>query len=198
MNEFLPGRPERRRYFRVEDEIILTYRPIPPEEVPDPEQFQSQCVDHFSLTSTLECLSRESLLQFRLIQRDHPEVAKYLEVLERKIQVLAQAFLLSANPLSDQPTRKVSLSASGLAFEAEQSLAEGQILELKLVVPPALVGILTFGKVVYCRLKEDSRYRIGVDFLALRDQDREFLIRHVVKRQLVQLRERKGTVSELN
>ncbi|GAB6067109.1 hypothetical protein JCM13664_04270 [Methylothermus subterraneus] len=196
MNEALPTSPERRRYFRIEDEIVLVYRTIPPEEVPDPERFPSQFVDRFALTSTLEYLSRESQVPLRLIQRDYPEVAKYLEVLERKLNVLAQALMISTNPLTDQPTHKVNLSASGIAFDAEQFLAAGQVLELKMIVPPALVGILTFGRVVYCCEQESGRYRIGVDFLALRDQDREFLIRHVVKRQLARLREQRQAPSD--
>jgi hypothetical protein len=196
MNEVLSNQSERRRYFRIDDEIMLVYRTISQEEVPGPEYFQSQFIDHFSLTSTLEYLTRESQVQLRLIQRDYPEVSKYLETLERKIQVLAQAFMVSNNHLAEQPTHKVNLSASGIAFDAEQPLAEGQILELKMVVPPVLVGILTFGKVIYCREQPDGLYRTGVDFLALRDQDREFLIRHVVKRQLSLLREQKRSLPD--
>lgn len=190
MNEIQSNFLERRRYFRIEDEIILVYRPVPLEEVPEPEQFQSRFGDHLSLPSTLEYLSRESQVPLRLIQRDYPEVAKYLEILERKIQLLAQAFMISHHHLIDQPTCKVNLSASGIAFDAEQAIAQGQVLELKLVIPPALVGILTFGKVIYCQ-PGDGRYRVGVDFLALRDQDREFLIRHIIKRQLSLLREQR-------
>lgn len=196
MNEILSNQSDRRRYFRIDDEIILVYRSISQEEVPGPEYFQSQFTDRFSLTSTLEYLTCESQAQLRLIQRDYPEVSKYLETLERKINVLAQAFMVSNNHLAEQPTHKVNLSACGIAFDAEQRLAEGQILELKMVVPPALVGILTFGKVIYCREQQHGRYRVGVDFLALRDQDREFLIRHVVKRQLILLREQKRSPSD--
>ncbi len=184
--------PERRRFFRIEDEIVLVYRPVAPEDVPDSAAFPEQMADHFSITSTLEFLTQESQAQLRRIQRDHPDVADFLQTLERKIDVLAQALIISNNQLVDQPTRKVNLSAAGIAFDTEQALDEGCMLELKMVVPPALVGILTFGKVVYCRENEGSHdYRVGVDFLSMREQDREFLIRHVVKRQLTQLREQK-------
>lgn len=197
MNEIPPiNQAERRRYFRIDDEIILVYRSISPQDMPDPEQFQSRFVDCFSLTSTLEYLTQESQAQLRLIQRDYPDVAKYFEALERKINVLAQAFMVSHNSLTDQPTHKVNLSASGIAFDTAQFLAEGQILELKMVVPPGLVGIVTFGKVIYCRKQEDGLYRTGVDFFSLRDQDREFLIRHVIKRQLTQLRAQRRSPSD--
>ncbi|MCX8050166.1 MAG: PilZ domain-containing protein [Methylohalobius sp.] len=186
-----PAHLERRRYFRIEDEIVLTYRPIAAEDMPASEQLTSRLVDQFSVTAALEYLGQESQVQLRRIQRDSPEVAKYLELLERKIELLAQAFMIHHNRLLHQPTCQVNLSASGIAFNTEQALTEGQILELKMVIPPALVGILTFGKVIYCRPQGESDYRAGVDFLDLRAQDREFLIRHVVKRQLSLLREQK-------
>ncbi|WP_022949602.1 PilZ domain-containing protein [Methylohalobius crimeensis] len=182
--------PDRRRYFRIDDEIVLVYRPVPSHEVPEPEQLSERFSEPFSLTSTLACLTHESRSQLRRIQRDSPQVAEYLEVLERKIDVLAQAVMMAENPLVEQPTRQVNLSASGIAFDIERGLSEGEVLELKMVVPPALVGILTFGKVVYCRQRKNGDYRVGVDFLSIRDQDREFLVRHVVKRQLVRLREK--------
>ncbi len=197
MNEILPNnQPERRRYFRIDDEIVLVYRSISRKDIPDPEQFQSRFVDCFSLTSTLAYLTQESQAQLRLIQRDYPDVAKYFEALERKIEVLAQAFMISNTNLTDQPTCKVNLSASGIAFDTEQLLVEGQILELKMVVLPGLVGIMTFGQVIYCREQGDGLYRAGVEFFSLRDQVREFLIRHVVKRQLNLLREQRRSPSD--
>lgn len=182
--------PERRRFFRVEDEIVLVYRPIAPEDMPPAEAFQNQLVDHFSLTSTLAYLTQESQAQLRRIERENPAVAEYLKTLERKIEALAQAVLISNNHLADQPTRKVNLSAAGIAFTADQPLAEGDLLELKMVLPPSLVGIVTFGKVVYCT-RQPEGWRVGVDFLSMREQDREVLIRHVVKRQLTLIRTQK-------
>ncbi len=182
--------PERRRFFRVEDEIVLVYRPIAPEDMPSLEAFQNQLIDHFSLTSTLEYLTQESQAQLRRIERESPAVAEYLKTLERKIEVLAQALMVSNNRLADQPTRKVNLSAAGIAFTADQPLEEGGTLELKMVLPPALVGIVTFGRVVYCT-RQPEGWRVGVDFLSMREQDREVLIRHVVKRQLTLIRAQK-------
>jgi c-di-GMP-binding flagellar brake protein YcgR len=87
------------------------------------------------------------------------------------------------------------LSASGLAFTSEKAIKPESILELKMILPPSLVAIITYGKVVHCRHHSESEndqfpYNIGVDFLSLDEHDRELLIRHIVKRQMVQLRNR--------
>jgi c-di-GMP-binding flagellar brake protein YcgR len=120
-------------------------------------------------------------------------VSSLLRILEQKIDLIGHAVLAKETDLAEQPTRKVSLSASGLAFLSERGFNLGSTLELKMVLPPALVGIVAHGRVVQCRPagSSDQGYHVAVDFVGLRETDRELLIRHIVKRQTQQLRERK-------
>lgn len=179
---------ERRRFFRIDDEIVLFYRSVDGSETPDLEEIKRQMADPFSLGASLELLSQDAQSLLHRIHREQPDVADFLQILEKKIDIIAQAVMRTHSDLADQPTHKVSLSASGIAFDAEENLANGQALELKLVIPPSLVGIVTYGRVVYSQKNADQGYRIGVDFLTMQEQDREYLIRHVVKRQLAELR----------
>jgi len=82
-----------------------------------------------------------------------------------------------------------------LAFESEEALAVGDYLEIKMLLVSCMAVIVTYGKVIYCKTQNnpDSRFShvIGVDYVNMKEQDRELLIRHVVKRQLQQLRENK-------
>jgi len=194
MTESAQQTNERRRYFRIEDEIILFFSEIAPEEIPDGETYQESPLDTFALSARLDLLTVESRSQLRKIEREYPPVADFLRSLEQKIDLIAQAVLSADEQVQGQPTRRVSLSASGLAFEAERGFDLGSMLELKMVLPPSLVGIVTYGRVVYSRYQPngDSRgYQVAVDFAGLRERDRELLIRHVVKRQLQQLRDQR-------
>jgi len=185
---------ERRRYFRIQDEIILFFREIAADQVPDGETFQEYALDSFSLSSRLDLLTLESRSQMRKIERDYPEVADFLKTLEQKIELIARALLSSETNLASQPTSHVSLSASGLAFDADAGFKLGGVLELKMILPPALVGIIAYGRVVYCKQNMNENlppFHIAVDFIGLRERDRELLIRHVVKKQLQQLRDKK-------
>ena len=185
---------ERRRYFRIKDDIILFHKEVSPEDVPELEAYQEHTVDSFSLSSRLDLLTVESRSLLRKVEREHPETADFLKVMEQKIDLLARALLAKDTEWVDQPTRCVSLSASGLAFEADVGFPLGSVLELKMILPPALIGILSYGRVVYCnynRNTDSPGFNIAVDFVGLRERDRDLLIRHVVKRQLQQLREQK-------
>ncbi len=192
MTEISPNSAnERRRYFRVEDEIVLAYRPMASDELQESEDARRRLADTFSLTANLDYLSQQSKTQLHRIQRSNPDVADYLETLEKKIDLVARALVMSHSEFVDQPTCHVNLSATGIAFDAREALKEGETLELKLVVPPSLAGIVVYGKVVYCQEKGGGGFRVGVDFTGIQESDQEFLIRHVVKRQMAELREQK-------
>ncbi|QSA97459.1 PilZ domain-containing protein [Methylococcus sp. EFPC2] len=183
---------ERRRYFRIEDNIILFFREIDPRELNLPLDNAEPSLDTFSLTAELDLLTLESRSQMRRIERDYPPVAEFLQVLEQKIDLVARAILATDPELSRQPTRRVSLSASGLAFESEENYALGSLLELKMVLPPEMVGVQARGRVVYSQQTrgELPAYQVAVDFVELVDKDRDLLIRHVVRKQMRHLRGR--------
>ena len=59
--------------------------------------------------------------------------------------------------------------------------------------------IVTYGKVIYCKEKQppDNKFThvVGVNYINMKEQDRELLIKHVVKRQMQQIRENKENLS---
>lgn len=182
---------ERRRYFRIEDQITLFYRQMEEGSLPDSETFQGEVMDGFSLTATLEYLDQESGFLLRSLEKKHPDLISYLDVLNKKINMIAKAFLMKEEGVSELPASKVNLSASGISFFASQGFQKGALLELKMILPPALTGLVTYGEVVYCEEieGESQPYRLAVDFLNIREQDRDVLIRHIVKRQMEQIRQ---------
>ena len=186
---------ERRRYFRVKDEIVLFYKELDTQDVPEPGEFKETVADSFSLTAALSHLTEDTRSQFKIVEKNHPDIAAYLKVLESKINLIAQAVLMNDTSFSNQPTREVDLSASGLAFDSENRIELGTVLEIKMILPPSLIAVITYGKVVHCKEYDDKGdtefcFHVGVDFLHLQDQDREILIRHIVRKQMVQLRNR--------
>lgn len=181
---------ERRRYFRIEEHVILVFREVEAKAVPADASFREVALDPFALGSQLELLSLESRALMRRIERDEPDIAEYLKLLERKIELIARSVVSAETDLADHSPREVNLSASGMAFLSENAYTPGQVLELKLALLPNLLGVAAYGRVIYCR-KQVLGYRIGVDFIGLSERDRELLIRHITKRQSRQLRDKK-------
>ncbi|MDT8426942.1 MAG: PilZ domain-containing protein [Methyloprofundus sp.] len=186
---------ERRRFFRIDDEINLFYKKVEPASIKKYSEASSELLNNCLLAAALDILNQESQIIFNRIERSNPDVADYLKVMDNKINLVARAALMDGTDLIDEQSRNVSLSASGVAFECEELIAEGEFLEIRLLLTSSMAVIVSYGDVVYSHknpeIKSDFPYVVGVAFSEMKEQDRELLIKHVVKRQMQQIREHK-------
>lgn len=188
---------ERRRYFRVDDRAILKYRGLSPGEREALVARLSRApATRQALANNFANISQQMQRLLRKVEQTEPEIALCLETLNEKLDTLARQLSLEASEMADEPVRAVNLSAAGIRFEAKDGLDPGRVLELRLLLLPSCVGVSAVGTVVRCddAAPGGSRlpYRIAVDFDYLRDDDRELLVQHVVRRQTEQLRKSRG------
>jgi hypothetical protein len=184
---------ERREYFRIADEIALDYRLIKEQEVDQlMERMQSRLVDRFTAASSFAATSRQMAHVIHKVQTDTPELARCLQALDQKLNMIAQLFVSEEMGLEEQPTRQVNLSAGGVAFSAQHEIPIDSLLELRMVLFPSMVGILTISRVVQCvRCNDDNKqfpWQIAVEYEHLRETDRELLVRHIMSKETEQLR----------
>lgn len=185
---------ERRRAFRVDDDVHLEFRVISDQDAhrTSPDQAMHTCRALMQLRE----LSTQSSHILSSIRKQHAEIAQYLSLLDRKIEAVAQ--LAGAISLGSeiQPNTRVNLSASGLAFSHHSPIAVGSQLHTRLILFPSLLCIQPMGKVVYCRENTPAdtgqHYRIGVEFDELPEQQQDMLIRHLLERQSAQRRRERG------
>ncbi|MEQ1529764.1 MAG: PilZ domain-containing protein [Methylococcales bacterium] len=187
---------ERRRYFRIHDEVNLFYKKVDADALSDETSYSTESIlNSCSLTSALQMASQESALLMYRLEKNYPDIADYLKILETKIDLISQAITLQAGDFKENNTRNASISATGIAFDSEDKLQEGDFLEIKMLLVNCMAVIVAYGTVVYCKANQNSDshypYLIGVDYVNMKDQDRELLIKHVVKRQLQQIRGQK-------
>lgn len=184
---------ERRRFFRIDDDINLYYKVIDANAVQDASQISTDLLGNCSLSSALDMLTQEAKVIMRRIETRDPEVADYFKVLNNKIDLIAQALMLQGMDFGEQQTRNVNISASGLAFDNEEALKLDDFLEVKMVLSSLAAVIMVHAKVVYCRQNPENQvnklpYLIGLDYVNIQEQDRKLLIKHIVRRQMQQIR----------
>lgn len=186
---------DRRDFFRIDDEVNLFYKKIEEKLVTEPHHVSDNILNSCSLSTALEMASQESAMLLHRIERNLPDVADYLRIIDSKVDLLAQAVMMQGFQFKENDTRNVNISATGIAFNCEETLKEGDYLEIKMLLVSSMAVIVTYGKVVYCRHNQsnDSKYPhfVGVDFINMKDDDREMLIKYVVKKQLQQIRDKK-------
>jgi hypothetical protein len=189
---------DRRGFFRIDDEVSLFYKKIDEKQVVEPHHVSENILTSCSLSTALEMVSQDSALLLHRLEKNQPEVADYLRLLDTKIDLIAQAVMMQGFQVKENDTRNVNVSATGIAFNCEEALKTGDYLEIKMMLISSMAVIVTYGKVVYCKngQSNDSQYPyfVGVDFLNMKDEDREMLIKYVVKKQLQQIRDRKQVV----
>lgn len=187
---------DRRGFFRIDDEVSLFYKKIDESLVTEPHHISDNILNNCSLSTALETLSQESTLLLHRLEKTLPDdMADYLRLIDTKIDLLAQAIIMQGAQVKESETRNVNISATGMAFNCEEQLKAGDYLEIKMLLISSMAVIVTYGRVVYCKNKvsNDSQYPypVGVDFINMKDEDRELLIKYVVKKQLQQIRDKK-------
>lgn len=183
---------ERRQFFRIEDHICLEVDKVSADEFNDAEQeLNGRSNEAFSVSADFVTLNNEFNHLLNKIKTSSPELSQYLELLNQKIDLLGHHLLDSELPCSEEDMIPVNLSASGIAFNHEQTFEPGQHLRLRMVLFPEKIGILAFGTVMDCRDKEKNAagYQVCVEINHIREQDQELMIKHNLNRQMEELRE---------
>lgn len=176
---------ERRKYYRINDVVLLRYEVIP--KSPDGEHFAEETGGlEISTGSLLAELDRELNKSINAVWRENPMVAQTLGLLNRKISVIAaQALEYEEAGVHSYDSSMVNLSGCGIAFEGRHALEPGTRLQLSIILKPSQVTLSIAGTVVSSedRLSSASMpFWIRVDF----DDDlqaQEQLIQHVVQKQ---------------
>jgi hypothetical protein len=190
---------ERRRFFRIEDSVHMSLRAVRREELDQSLQGLEGggASGSFSLMTRLNMVNQQVSASLRRIESRDPDVADYLKALDRKLDILAKAFLAEEVDITDKPARAVNLSAGGMAVHSRDSFEADTVVEIKMLLLPSYSGVLTYGTVVDCRPLQgddydaDYPYLLRIDFSFMRDADRDALIRHVLLKQAEWLRRRR-------
>jgi len=171
---------ERRRYFRLDDEVILDFEPISSEEV---QQWKARKADQ---KQELAELDRDISALLHRLQAQEPAVAGICDLLNRKLNLLHSHTPDQDRDLTRAEARtRVNLSACGMSFQTAEPLAAHDNLKLQMQLKPSNVPVTLMGKIVAVENSGDEKasYLVRVDFSGLREAEQEILIHHLFQLQ---------------
>ncbi len=181
---------ERRRYYRIEDEVSLALQPIDKTELDERlEDFWSN--QHaFSIRNNFNFQIEQHIADRHNIETRMPELARYLAVLENQIADITDKFIVDEDEQA-MTQKSVNLSAQGIAYSDDQPLSTDELIELKIKLLPSGLRLVIIARVVLVETGESGQdpgqHRISLDFEHLHEADREILIKHVHSKQLESL-----------
>ncbi len=190
--EYQRSERERRRSYRLNDSIGLSYKIIAREELPqalaqfDAIHAQLGLHNHFNQEKEAQ------LPRLKQIERTQPAVASYLRFLENKIDVLANHLSMSNHAAPRTPSHDVSLSAHGIRFLGDRFIPSNSHLELRLQLFPSRVSLIIFATVVSCNKLDhpdpQQAYAITAEFSHIHESDTEVIVKHIHEKQMLALR----------
>ncbi len=189
---------ERRQYFRIDDTVRVSLRRVTREEVESSfERMNETNENSFTVMASMAAITSQMTIHLRRIENEMPDVAAYLKGLDRKLEVLGRSLIAQNSTFVSEHGQGVNLSAGGMCLDVGEGYDVHTKVEIRMLLFPSFTGVLTYGEVVDCReLAESQRitdgtHRIRIEFTHIREQDRDTLIRHILRRQGDELRARR-------
>lgn len=187
----------RRQSVRVNDRLMLALNPVSAEKMQTIVKDFQQGISPYNqedLSDIQMFIGAQSALA-KLRERD-ADLADFLQHLDNKMNLMLKQVKGGVSTLDNLAMFMGNISAHGLAFCAETPFNHGEIFEIHLVLLPVYTYVYAFGKVVVCdpvKGEEISgcRFRVGLEFVFLLDEDREKIIQHTFKQQSLALRNRR-------
>ena len=181
---------ERRRFFRIEDSLGVSYQRISDAEAVQHQELRQSNSQLHALDS-FESRIR-SLIEASKIQT--PIVAELADLLNKKLNLLINQLEIDQNLLMHTAIKlhDVNISACGMAFQLDEAVREGDRLLIELQLLPDDTRLQIVARSVACTQKDEG-YFIRLEFHDMAVDDQELLIQHIVRRQSRLLtRERKN------
>lgn len=193
---------DRRNYFRIDDSVRLGLTRLSPDELDERlDRLDQDLAGNFTVMSSLAAITAQMTVGLRRIENRDPDLAAYLRAIDQKIEVIGRAFIAQDSEAVAERAVPVNLSAGGMCVGSSERFEPGDALEIRMLLFPSFTGVLIYGTVVDCSPptvehgEEAGRFEqlVRIEFTHIREQDRELLIRHLLRRQSDQLRDRLDT-----
>ncbi len=184
---------ERREWIRIDDRVLMEYRLLSETGIVDPVETNRATPETISaavtkptadlLARTGESLTGSPLLPWIL------KVDYLLEVILNSLATSQPSSVIMARPTD------VNLSGGGVGFVSPREFSVGDQLAIKLILPPFIL-IQTMAKVIRSVSQADGqKFAIATEFVDLKVDDQEHLIRHILHAEAERLRARRNHFS---
>ena len=166
-----------REFSRADANIPLLPRLVPPEERKDLKSKVSGHVD---------------TAEFRTLPDvDDKALNDWMKMLNAKLDAIINTLTFQREGFSSLPYTNVNISGGGMGFISKDWYNNGDVLELKMLLPllpPA--ALYLYGEVVKVE-KLTNSFNIAVKFIAMDEEIQDLIVRFVFKRQRDFLRDKR-------
>jgi hypothetical protein len=185
---------ERRRHFRIDDVISVVANPIHIDKEKSEEFAKSIATSRaFPVIEgqTTDTVNDESILPK---DPDNKKLYAMMNELKAKLDFIINKFMLEKEGLNEPEKKFVNISASGIRFTVDYDVKEGEIMDIKLLLPTyPPVAVFAYGEVKRSVPIEDGKYDIALEYLNMSDSVKNEIIQYAFAQQRDSIRRIKDT-----
>lgn len=179
---------ERRRFFRLDDEVVLDFQLLMDDTV---------CIEqqHKQLNE-FQALEQEIGALIHQLRSQNPTIGRLAEVFNQKLNLIAgEQFREQHNADNNGAERvEVNLSACGIAFASREVLPKHAKMLLNIQLKPSNTQLVLIGRIVGVdAIDGEKPYLIRTEFENLSETQQELLIQHLFLLQSRHLKQRQET-----
>lgn len=176
---------ERRKHFRVEDQLYFDYRIV------DDRNFHSEQSMITDLLGESNQQYIETAEYFQSIDQElneitqnialrDPTIAHYLNLINTKIDFLTRQLLVGEHITMKQ----VNLSLGGISFKDSKKISPQTRAKLIIYTKPKMTPIIINALCVNCRSLNNQEYRISMQFESMNHEQEQLLSQHIIMAQI--------------
>ncbi|MDZ7752717.1 MAG: PilZ domain-containing protein [Gammaproteobacteria bacterium] len=188
---------DRRRYFRIRDEVPLTLEALDAAGVERlMAEMENRTETRFGLAAKFAATTSQMDHVLNRIRERDADVALYLQSLNQKLDAVARVLLLEEQAIAGMKVVDVDLSASGICVVWPTAMTPGQPVRVELITAAANARVLALGRVIRCRPAHEAGldhpgYQLAIDFDLIGNHEEDLIMQEVMRRQAALLRERR-------
>lgn len=172
---------DRRRFFRLDDEVVLDFQTISREEVTAWKESHQQHKDELSQ------LEQDIGTHISQLRAQNPTIGKLLELFNQKINLLGTNYTgHNKREISATEARtRINLSACGMAFYTMEEVELEDHLLLHMQLKPSNTELSLTGTIVSMEKAKSAGEPnlVRIDFSNLKEAEQEVLIQHLFQLQ---------------
>ena len=174
---------DRRQYYRIDHPVVIEHQRVSDEDVARSDQpFQFEVSPWFSLQAQLRSIDAEAHQHLHRVGEHSASVRACLQIINRKIELIAQTLIDDAPELAQGEPQFINLSEGGINFVVDEPLAHNQALALKLVFTESRLGLMLYARVIRVESQAEG-FEVAAEFLRMPESCRTQLARMILEAQ---------------
>ncbi|MBQ4832240.1 PilZ domain-containing protein [Pseudoalteromonas sp. MMG010] len=178
------------QYFQIDEKIQVNLFAVDNAQIPKTQiDLEDDIPPLFKLANEVSELEQSSLRPLRGLGDMAQELAAFLQVQSRKIDLI-MSHILASEQANDSVNQCDSYGGGGLRFTTTSIYDMGQAFKTKLFLHHEASAVYCYTQVVAIEKHADEHYQYTLLFTAIRDTDQELVVRASLHAQTRQLKKR--------